>query len=76
MTLKPLDYRLDCLEDFMNVPELNGRFRQLINELAGNRIDFSDVDCVNSFMQIKTHMDSLEEFLGCIENINRFFAKV
>lgn len=26
-------------------------------------------------MQIKTHMDSLEEFLGCIENINRFFAK-
>ena len=59
----------------MNVPELNGRFRQLINELAGNRIDFSDVDCVNSFMQIKTHMDSLEEFLGCIENINRFFAK-
>ena len=29
-----LDYRLVCLEDFMNVPELNGRFRQLINELA------------------------------------------
>ena len=73
--IETLDYRLDCLEDFMNVPELNGRFRQLINELAGNRIDFSDVDCVNSFMQIKTHMDSLEEFLGCIENINRFFAK-
>lgn len=71
--IETLDYRLDCLEDFMNVPELNGRFRQLINELAGNRIDFSDVDCVNSFMQI--NMDSLEEFLGCIENINRFFAK-
>lgn len=52
--IETLDYRLDCLEDFMNVPELNGRFRQLINELAGNRIDFSDVDCVNSFMQIKT----------------------
>ena len=42
--IETLDYRLDCLEDFMNVPELNGRFRQLINELAGNRIDFSDVD--------------------------------
>ena len=35
--LPTVEYRLDCLEDFLNVPELSDTFRKMIAELSGRR---------------------------------------
>ena len=40
--IETLDYRLDCLEDFMNVPELNGRFRHSIQHFTAERYLFKN----------------------------------
>lgn len=71
-----LEYRLDCLDDFINVPALITTFRQLIRELGDSQFDVSYTNVsVNSFMKVKEKMDGLENFLKCIDNINEFFKK-
>ncbi|MCD8095918.1 MAG: hypothetical protein LUE12_07300 [Ruminococcus sp.] len=71
-----LNYRLDCLEDFINIPQLSDELRGLISELLGKNTDVvSSDDYVNSFMQIKLHMDNLDELVSCINKINEFCKK-
>lgn len=72
-----IEYRLDCLEDFLNNPELAQTFRPIISELSGRRLDkeMEDND-VNAFYEIKDRMDEMSSFLDSIRAINKVYKRI
>ena len=75
--LPTVEYRLDCLEDFLNVPELSDTFRRMIAELSGRRPEPEGSGSrVNSFFEIKERMDELTFFLGSITEINSLYRRI
>ncbi len=78
LEIPTIEYRLDCLEDFLNVPELSDSFRKIISELSGRRPDAEDETGgrVNSFYEISERMDELTFFLGSIEEINLLYKRI
>lgn len=73
-----IEYRLDCLEDFLRNPDLAQSFRRVIAELSGRRpdIDGENDDNIDSFYDIKDKMDELSFFLGSIEDINKIYKRI
>lgn len=72
-----IEYRLDCLEDFLRNPDLAQTFRRIIAELSGRRPDVDgQSDSVDSFYDIKDKMDELSFFLDSIEEINGIYRRI
>lgn len=76
--IETIEYRLDCLEDFLNNPDLAQTFRKIISELSGRRPDMDEEadDNIDSFYDIKDKMDELSFFLGSIEEINKIYKRI
>lgn len=76
--IETIQYRLDCLEDFLNNPDLAQTFRKIIAELSGRRpnLDEESDDNIDSFYDIKDKMDELSFFLGSIEEINKIYKRI
>lgn len=71
-----LNYRLDCLEDFLRQPRLSDTFRKIIRRLSDNNKQLESGETApNSFMELKMRMDELEVYLNCIDEINFFYDK-
>lgn len=73
--IETLDYRLDCLEDFVNQPKLSETFRKIVLRLSDNNKEIETSSEVDSFMELKMRMDELETYLTCIDEINFFYEK-
>ncbi len=74
--VETLDYRLDCLEDFIRQPKLSDTFRKIIKKLSDNNKDLETGESApNSFMELKLRMDELQVYLDCIDEINFFYTK-
>lgn len=73
-----IEYRLDCLEDFLNNPELSENFRRIIAELSGRRPDLDEQsdDKIDSFYEINDKMDELTFFIGTIDKINKLYKRI
>ncbi len=76
--IETIEYRLDCLEDFLNNPDLAQSFRKIISELSGRRLDLDEEtdESVNSFYDIKDKMDKLSFFLSSVEDINKIYKRI
>lgn len=71
-----INYRLDCLEDFLNNPDISQAFRKIIGELSGRNLKIDETDeYIDSFLDIKNKMDDLSFFLDSIEEINGIYRK-
>ncbi|MBQ8883401.1 MAG: hypothetical protein IJ031_02225 [Oscillospiraceae bacterium] len=74
--IETLNYRLDCLEDFIHQPKLSDTFRKIIRKLSDNNKTLSLGNTApNSFMELKTRMDELQVFIDCIGEINAFYSR-
>lgn len=73
-----IEYRLDCLEDFLRNPDLAQTFRKIIAELSGRRpdLDPESDESINAFFDIKVKMDDLSFFLSSIDEINRIYKRI
>ena len=73
--IETLNYRLDCLEDFLRQPKLSDTFRKIIRKLSDNNLQLDIGGSVpNSFMELRMRMDELQIFLDCIDEINVFYS--
>lgn len=74
--VETLNYRLDCLDDFLRQPKLSDTFRKIIRRLSDNN---SELDMgggtPDSFMELRMRMDELQIFLDCIDEINVFYSR-
>ena len=73
--IETIEYRLDCLEDFLNIPELSERFRRIVAELAGSR-NSSGGKGADSFYELNLKMDELTFLLGSIKEINDLYRRI
>lgn len=74
--VETLDYRLDCLEDFLRQPKLSDTFRRIVRRLSDNNKELDSGETApNSFMELKMRMDELQIYLDCIDEINFFYEK-
>lgn len=72
-----IEYRLDCLEDFLNNPDLAQTFRPIIAELSGRRPGREEENSdINAFYEIKDKMDELSFFLASIGEINKIYKRI
>ena len=74
--IETIEYRLDCLEDFLNNPDLTDSFHKLIAELSHSVIRDADDDSINTFYEIKDRMDELSSFLNSIDKINKLYKRI
>lgn len=71
-----LNYRLDCLEDFIRQPKLSDTFRKIIRKLSDNNSQMDIGRSVpDSFMELRMRMDELQIFIDCIDEINVFYLR-
>lgn len=74
--IETLNYRLDCLDDFLRQPKLSDTFRKIIRKLSDNNSQLDIGGSVpNSFMELRMRMDELQIFLDCIDEINVFYSR-
>lgn len=60
-----INYRLDCLEDFLNNPDISQTFRKIIGELSGRNLKIDETDdYIDSFLDIKNKMDDISVRMG------------
>lgn len=73
-----IEYRLDCLEDFLRNPDLALTFRRIIAELSGRRPDMDEQndDDIDSFYDLNDKMDELSFFLASIDEINKIHKRI
>ena len=72
-----IEYRLDCLDDFLRNPDLAQTFRRVIAEMSGRRPGMDEQNAeVDSFYEINEKMDELSFFLGSIEEINKIYRRI
>ncbi len=73
-----IEYRLDCIDDFLRNPDLEQTFRKIIAELSGRRPDDDGKgsDRVNSFYDLNDKMDELTFFIGAIGEINGIYKRI
>ena len=74
--IETIEYRLDCLEDFLNNPDLTDSFHKLTAELSHSVIRDADDDSINTFYEIKDRMDELSSFLNSIDKINKLYKRI
>ena len=73
--IETIQYRIDCLEDFLNNPDLAQSFHRIFSEFSERRSDDEEADEVDSFYDIKDKMDELSGFLGTIDEINKLYKR-
>lgn len=73
--IQTIEYRLDCLEDYLNNPDLADSFRKVITELSVSLVSNNDED-VNAFYDVKQKMDELDGFLTSIAAINGIYKRI
>ncbi len=74
--IETLNYRLNCLEDFLRQPKLSDTFRKIIRKLSDNNSQLDIGGSVpNSFMETHMRIEQLQEFLDCIDEINVFYLR-
>ncbi len=73
-----VEYRLDCLEDFLNVPELSEVLRRTVSELSHSRPGYGgeEPEKTDSFYSIGENMDSLAHVLKTVESINALYKRI
>ncbi|MBR6871903.1 MAG: hypothetical protein IKN17_00180 [Ruminococcus sp.] len=72
-----LEYRLDCLEDFLREPRLADSLRPIIRRLSDNNTALGELrGKADSFMEIHLRMDQLREFVACVEDIKTLWRKI
>ena len=73
--IKTVEYRLDCLEDFLNIPELSEKLIKTIDSLSAGSIE-PESGRVSSFLELNEKMDALSVFLGTVGEINRLYSRI
>lgn len=71
-----LNYRLDILEDFLNVPQLESVLYENVHKLYINEhINIQKLGLADSFYALNTRLNSLKTFIECITNCHEFCQK-
>lgn len=71
-----LNYRLDILEDFLNVPQLEAVLYENVHKLYVNEhINIQKLGLADSFYALNTRLNSLKTFIECITKCHEFCQK-
>jgi len=71
-----LNYRLDILEDFLNVPQLEAVLYENVHKLYVNEhVNIQKLGLADSFYALNTRLNSLKTFIECITNCHEFCQK-
>lgn len=68
-----LNYRLDILEDFLNVPQLEAVLYENVHKLYINEhVNIQKLGLADSFYALNTRLGSLKTFIECITSCHEF----
>lgn len=71
-----LNYRLDILEDFLSVPQLEAVLYENVHKLYINEhVNIQKLGLADSFYALNTRLNSLKTFIECITNCHEFCQK-
>lgn len=71
-----LNYRLDILEDFLNVPQLEAVLYENVHKLYINEhVNIQKLGLADSFYALNTRLNSLKTFIECITKCHEFCQK-
>ncbi len=71
-----LNYRLDILEDFLNVPQLEAVLYENVHKLYVNEhVNIQKLGLADSFYALNTRLNSLKTFIECITKCHEFCQK-
>lgn len=71
-----LNYRLDILEDFLNVPQLEAVLYENVHKLYVNEhVNIQKLGLADSFYALNTRLNSLKTFIECIAKCHEFCQK-
>lgn len=71
-----LNYRLDILEDFLTVPQLEAVLYENVHKLYVNEhVNIQKLGLADSFYALNTRLNSLKTFIECITNCHEFCQK-
>ncbi len=71
-----LNYRLDILEDFLNVPALEAVLYENVHKLYINEhVNVQKLGLADSFFALNQRFESLKTFIECITNCHEFLQK-
>ncbi len=71
-----LNYRLDILEDFLNVPQLEAVLYENVHKLYVNEhVNIQKLGLADSFYALNARLNSLKTFIECITNCHEFCQK-
>ena len=71
-----LNYRLDILEDFLSVPQLEAVLYENVHKLYINEhVNIQKLGLADSFYALNTRLGSLKTFIECITNCHEFCQK-
>ena len=71
-----LNYRLDILEDFLNVPQLEAVLYENVHKLYVNEhVNIQKLGLAHSFYALNTRLNSLKTFIECITKCHEFCQK-
>lgn len=71
-----LNYRLDILEDFLTVPQLEAVLYENVHKLYVNEhVNIQKLGLADSFYALNTRLNSLKTFIECITKCHEFCQK-
>lgn len=71
-----LNYRLDILEDFLNVPSLEAVLYENVHKLYINEhVNIQKLGLADSFFALNTRLNSLKTYIDCITACHQFCDK-
>ena len=72
-----LEYRLDCLEDYLRESRLADVLRPIIRRLSDNNTALGELRGeADSFMEIHLRMQQLSEFISCVEDVKKLWDRI
>ena len=74
--IETLNFRLDILEDFLNVPSLESVLYENVHKLYVNEhVNITKLGLADSFFALKQRFESLKTYIECITNCHIFCDK-
>lgn len=71
-----INYRLDVLEDFMNIPKLSATVKKTVNIMIENdRKNIYKLTTPDSFSQLSEAIEAFEAYIDCMEILHSFYAE-
>lgn len=71
-----LNYRLDIIEDFINIPSLGFTVKKIIDAIVVNdRRNIYNLSSPDSFDTLNTAIESFESYIRCVELMHEFNEK-